>query len=185
MLDEMIVDADLCIKLGSSEKYCFLLDVLPIIAKKIFMHSHALGEVVIPYSARKQLSDLVIQGKVLVVNETELDAKERSVFDMAFKQLAAVMIDPRKPNKNKGEVCSLAYAKVKGIPIFATDERDLQPMIDMQFNTGMNDIHCLRIVDIINMAKSGQIDLPRKSAKAIWRISGKNPNDFDSDIWPL
>jgi hypothetical protein len=35
MLEQMIIDADLCIKLGSSEKYHFLLEVLPLIAKKI------------------------------------------------------------------------------------------------------------------------------------------------------
>ena len=31
MLEQMIIDADLCIKLGSSEKYHFLLEVLPLI----------------------------------------------------------------------------------------------------------------------------------------------------------
>lgn len=185
MLEQVIIDADLCIKLGSSGKYHFLLEVIPLIAKKIYMHSQAFGEVMIPISAHCQLADLVSRGKVSVVNETELDPKERTVYDMAYNQLATVMIDPRKPNKNKGEICSLAYAKVKGIPIFATDERDLQPIIDSQLNTGMNDIHCLRIVDIINMAKNGQISLPRKSAKAIWRISGKNKDDFDRFVWPI
>lgn len=185
MLEQMIIDADLCIKLGSSEKYNFLLDVLPLIARKSYMHSHAFGEVRSPKSAHRQLAVLVSQGKVSVVNETELDPKERAVYDMAYNQLAAVMIDPRKPNKNKGETCSLAYAKVKGIPIFATDECDLQPIIDSQLNTGMSDIHCLRIIDIINMAKCGQISLPRKSAKAIWRISGKHKDDFDHSVWPI
>ena len=185
MLEQMIIDADLCIKLGSSEKYPFLLEVLPLVADEIFMHSHAFGEVMIPMSARRQLADLVSQGKVFVVNETELDPKERTIYDMTFNQLAAVMVDPRRPNKNKGEICSLAYAKVKDIPIFATDECDLQPIIDLQLNTGMNDIHCLRIVDIINMARNGEISLPRKSAKAIWVISEKNKDDFDRFVWPI
>ena len=132
MLEQMIIDADLCIKLGGSEKYPFLLEILPLIAKSIYMHSHAFGEVMIPASARGQLADLVSKGKVSVVNETELDPKERAVYDMAYSQLASVMVDPRKPNKNKGEICSLAYAKVKDIPIFATDECDLQPIIDSQ-----------------------------------------------------
>ncbi len=186
MLEQMIIDADLCIKLGSSEKYHFLLEALPLIAKKIYMHSHAFGEVMIPMSAHKQLADLVSQGKVSVVNETELGPQERSIYDMIYNRLAAVMIDPRKPGKNKGETCSLAYAKVKSIPIFATDECNLQPIIDSQLNTGMDDdINCLRIVDIINMAKNGQINLPRKTAKAIWRISGKKNDDFDRYVWPI
>ncbi len=185
MLEQMIIDADLCIKLGSSDKYHFLLEVLPIVAKKIYMHSHAFGEVRNPMSAHRQLVNLVSQGTVFIVNETGLDPKERTVYDMTYNKLAAVMIDPRKPNKNKGETCSLAYAKVKDIPIFATDECDLQPIIDKLLNTGMNDINCLRIIDIINMAKNGQINLPRKSAKAIWVISGKNKDDFDRSVWPI
>lgn len=185
MYERIIVDADICIKLGCSERYPFLKEVLPLLAHKIYMHSHAFGEVLMPESASRQLEDLISQNKVIVVNETELDPRERCIYDMAYNQLADVMIDPRRPNKNKGEVCSLAYAKVKAIPIFATDEWDLQPIIDSQLNTGLNDIRCLRIVDIIYHAKNGDIYLPRKKAKAIWVISGKNKTDFDRLIWPL
>ena len=67
------------------------------------------------------------------------------IVDAAFKNLAMVMIDPRRPNKNRGEACSLAYAKAKGIPVFATDEANLQPIIDSQLNTGIDDITCIRI----------------------------------------
>lgn len=41
MYEKIIVDADLCIKLGGSEKYRFLFEVLPLVSKKIFMHRHA------------------------------------------------------------------------------------------------------------------------------------------------
>ncbi len=58
-------------------------------------------------------------------------------------------------------------------------------IIDKLLNTGMNDIHCLRIIDIINMAKNGQISLSRKSSKLIWVISGKNKDDFDLSVWPI
>jgi len=185
MYEKIIVDADLCIKLGSSEKYLFLKDVLPLLACNIYIHSQAFHEVLFPESARRQLEELISEEKVIVVNETELRPEERCIYDMTYKKLADVMTDPCRPNKNKGEVCSLAYAKVKAIPIFATDERDLQPIIDSQLNTGMNDIHCLRIIDIINLAQNGKINLSRKMAKAIWVISGKNKEDFDSEIWPL
>lgn len=95
------------------------------------------------------------------------------------------MIDPARPNKNKGEVSSLAYAKTAGIPVFATDEMNLQPIIDKKLNTGIDDIHCLRISDIIDMAHSGELNLPRKVCKALWVIAGKNKEVFDRDIWPL
>lgn len=44
MLDRMIVDADFCVKLGGSDKYPFLAEVLPLIASEVYMHSHAFGE---------------------------------------------------------------------------------------------------------------------------------------------
>ena len=89
------------------------------------------------------------------------------------------------PNKNKGEACSLAYAKATGIPVFATDEMDLQPIIDTQLNTGIDDITCLRIVDIIKKAKNGEIDVSRKVCKALWVISGKSKDMFDKTLWPV
>ncbi|KLU60496.1 hypothetical protein CEB3_c33470 [Peptococcaceae bacterium CEB3] len=62
-------------------------------------------------------------------------------------------------------------------------DADLQPIIDSLLNTGINYIRCLRIVDMINMAKCGQINIPRKRAKAIWTISGKSRDDFDRTVW--
>ena len=185
MIKEMIVDADLCIKLGSSEKYRFLYDVLPLVAKKIYMHTHAHGEVMMPSSAVRQLGELVSEGKVELVNESGLGKQDRAIYDAAFKNLAMVMIDPRRPNKNRGEACSLAYAKAKGIPVFATDEANLQPIIDSQLNTGIDDITCIRIVDIIKKAHDKKIDISRKICKALWIVAGKDKNLFDSDIWPI
>ena len=167
MLEKIIVDADFCLKLGGSEKYHFLCEILPLIASEIYMHSHAYGEVLYPPSAKKQLSDLISSGNVKLVDQSTLSTTDRVVYDMSYSALEQTMIDPRKPNKNKGEVCSLAYAKATGIPIFATDESSLQEIIDAKLNTGINDIHCLRIRNVIEMIKDGEISLPRKYAKAV------------------
>lgn len=185
MIEKMIVDADLCIKLGGSDKYRFLYDVLPMVAKKIYMHTHAHSEVMMPYSAVSQLKALVSEGKVELVNESELDAKDRAIYDATYRKLERVMIDPHKPNKNKGETCSLAYAKATGIPYFATDEMNLQPIIDSQLNTGIDDIKCMRIVDIIQTAHDGQISISRKVCKALWIVAGKKKDIFDKEIWPV
>lgn len=185
MIDKIIVDADLCIKLGGSSKYRFLYDILPLISNKIYMHTHALGEVMMPPSAVSQLKELVNEGKIEIVNESGLDAKNRVIFDAAYHSLEGVMIDPNRPNKNKGEVCSLAYAKATGIPVFATDEMNLQPIIDSKLNTGMDDITCIRIVDIIEKAHTGEIDVPRKLCKALWVIAGKKKELFDNSVWPI
>lgn len=185
MIDKMIIDADLCIKLGGHEKYSFLYDVLPLISDKIYMHTHAYGEVLMPSSAVRQLGRLIEDDKVVLVNESKLNGMERAVYDATYKNLEKVMINPKKPNKNKGEVCSLAYAKATGIPVFATDEMNLQPIIDTQLNTGIDDITCIRIVDIIIKARDGEVDVPRKVAKALWLIAGKKKEIFDSEIWPV
>ena len=185
LIEKMIVDADLCIKLGGSNKHRFLYDILPLIAKKVYMHTHAYEEVMMPASAVNQLRKLVSEGKVELVNENNLEKNDRVIYDAAYKNLEKVMIDPRSPNKNKGEVCSLAYAKATGIPVFATDEKNLQPIIDSQLNTGIDDITCIRIVDIIEKAHSGEVEISRKICKALWVVAGKKKEVFDQEIWPV
>ena len=185
MIDKVIIDADLCIKLGGHKKYSFLYDILPQVANEIYMHTHAHGEVLMPSSAVQQLRNLISEKKVFLVNESNLNSKDRAIYNATYQKLEKVMINPKKPNKNKGEVCSLAYAKTTGIPVFATDEKDLQPIIDKQLNTGIDDITCIRIVDIIVMARNGDVDVSRKEAKALWLIAGKNKDVFDSEIWPI
>lgn len=184
MLDKIIVDADLCIKLGRSSKYTFLKELFPLLAKEIFVHTQVKSEVLDPRSAVTQLEDLISSGCVTIVDESKLEPSQKAVFDMTFQQLSNVMLDPEHPRKNKGEVCSLSYAKAVGIPIFATDESKLQIIIDKYLNVGINDITCLRIESIIQMIKSGEINLSRKQAKLIWKIAGKDVSVFDNTVWP-
>lgn len=138
-----------------------------------------------PSSAIQQLNELIAEGKVVLVNECNLKMADKAVYAATYENLAKVMIDPRRPNKNKGEVCSLAYAKATGISVFATDEMNLQPIIDTQLNTGIDDITCIRNVDIIEKAYQGEIAVPRKVCKALWIICGKLKETFDRGIWPL
>lgn len=149
------------------------------------MHTYAHGEVMLPSSAVSQLKELISEEKVMLINESWLDSKKRATYDAAYRNLEKVMIDPTRPNKNKGEVCSLAYAKATGIPVFATDEMNLQPIIDKQLNIGIDDITCIRIVDIITKARYREIKVPRKAAKALWVIAGKKKEIFDTEIWPV
>lgn len=185
MFDKMIIDADLCIKLGGSNKYRYLYDILPLVSAKIYMHTHAYSEVMMPSSAVSQLCDLIKEGKIELVNENSLDSRDRAIFDAAYRNLEKVMIDPHRPNKNKGETCSLAYAKAKGIPVFATDEKNLQPIIDSRLNIGIDDITCIRIVDIVKKACNGEIAISRKVCKALWIVAGKKKEIFDVEIWPV
>ena len=61
-----------------------------------------------PSSAIQQLNELIAEGKVVLVNECNLKMADKAVYAATYENLAKVMIDPRRPNKNKGEVCSLA-----------------------------------------------------------------------------
>ena len=79
----------------------------------------------------------------------------------------------------------MLHLKTLGIPVFATDEANLQPIIDSQLNTGIDDITCIRIVDIIKKARDKEIDIPRKVCKALWLVAGKDKELFDNDIWPV
>lgn len=110
MLDEMIVDADICIKLGGSDKYRFLEQLLPKISRTIYIHKYTRSEVMMPPSAKHQLDTLVSEGQVCVLDEASLTSAELTVYNMAYDTLARVMIDSSRPRKNKGEVCALSMA---------------------------------------------------------------------------
>ena len=183
MVEKIILDADICVKLGGSGKYRMLYDLIPLLAENVYIHKTTYEEIMYPYEAKSQINQLIAEGKVHVVSEYDLEKNDRKVYDMTYDKLYKVMKDPTRAKKNVGEVCALAYAKTKSIPLFATDERDLQPIIDKQLNTGVDDIHCLRIQDIVELSKSGVLSVSRKQAKLIWVISGKDKNTFDN-MWP-
>lgn len=169
-----------------SEKFPFLYDILPLIADKVFIHKIVYDEIRMPQSAKDQVDSLIREGKMKIVDDLQLSPIELSLYFATYKVLAEVMLNPSLPNKNKGEICSLSYAKVKSIPIFATDERDLQNIIDLRLNTGTNDIKCLRLIDLITLFQSGKISgISRKKAKVLWKISNKKIETFDKEIWPI
>ena len=50
----------------------------------------------------------------------------------------------------------------------------------------MNDIICLRIEDVIQRIRLGEISgFKRKEAKVLWRLAGKRTDVFDKDIWAI
>jgi len=184
MVSRLIVDADVCIKLGQSEKYCFLQQILPALSAKVFIHQTVYDEILISASVKKQLNALISRGFLEIIDSDNLSTEEKTIYDATYSLLSAVMMNPHKPRQNHGEVCSLAIAKALSVPVFFTDERDLQPIIDAIMNSGIDDIKCMRIVDVINKIKFGEIEgFNRKQAKAMWVLSGKKKEVFDSDVW--
>lgn len=185
-LKEMIVDADICIKIGNSSKYRYLEKLFPTIADKVYIHRSVYNEIIIPICAKEQIDNLIENGIAEIIDDSSLSVFEKAIYEATFLSLASVMINPQKPNKNHGEVASIAMAKTKSITYFATDEKDLQIIIDEKINTGIDDIHCIRIIDIIKRIKEGTLKgLKRKEAKVLWRLSGKSTDWFDKEIWPI
>lgn len=184
-LNSVIIDADFCIKIGASDRYHYLERVLMELADRVYIHEVVYREILSPVCAKKQLDCLKDQGIVVLLHEKELSPTELLVYQNTYQLLKGAMINPRNPRKNNGEVSSLAMAKTKSIPYFATDEKDLQPIINKHINNGIDDVTCIRIKDIILKIKAGEISgFTRKEAKVLWRLSGKSTEIFDRDIWP-
>ena len=185
-LEKIIVDADFCIKIGASAKYRYLERVLPALADKAYIHKIAYDEIMIPICAKEQIDCLIKQSLLEVIDESSLTSLEKSIYQGIYQSLSKVMMNPTQPRKNQGETCSLAMAKTKSITYFVTDEKNLQPIIDRVLNTGIDNIVCIRIVDVIRRIKSGELEgFIRKEAKAMWRMSGKDASVFDKSIWPI
>ena len=186
-LKAVIVDADFCIKIGGSPKYRYLERLLPEIAESVYMHKTVYEEILYPLCAKEQI-DLLREKNVLsLLDEKELSFIEKKIYEGTYRLLSKAMADPRNKRKNRGEMASLAMAKTKGIPYFATDEMDLQVIIDMLLNTNLDGgIKCIRIKEVIEMIRDGKCDfLKRKEAKVLWVLAGKKKEDFDKEVWPV
>jgi len=55
---QMILDADICIKIGGNSKYRYLEIIFPAIAEKIYMHKAVYDEIMIPACAKEQVDTL-------------------------------------------------------------------------------------------------------------------------------
>lgn len=184
--NQILVDADFCIKLGCSDSYPYLTKMLQLLADVALIHETVYNEIRQSTSAKRQIKSLLDSGTLKIVSEAVLPVQEQLLYHATFKLLSKRMIDPRYPRKNLGEVSSLAYAKTMDIAIFATDEMHLQTIVDELLNTELHKITCLRIIDIIQAIKARKIQLlQRKDAKLLWIISAKIKEAFDPKIWPL
>lgn len=193
---EIILDADMCIKLGGFESINVLEIIIPQLTNKAYIHKYVYeDEILTPKSARMQIQNLVKSGIIKIVHEEELNSLEKNIFYATTQILQSVMIGVKKEGKNWGEVLSLAMAKTKEIPIFMSDERDLQELIDFHLNTGNDsNIKVFRLKNLIEWIKTTpECNLKRSFTKAVWATANaKNKSDvqkrkkiFDEELWTL
>lgn len=186
---KVILDADICLKLGAHTSYDFLENLLPAISDKIYMHKVVLDEIKYPHEIKVKITKMVADGKIEVLDESQLGKVDKILYLGALENLKKVMVDPRdlRESKNLGEASSLAMAKILKIPYFCTDEKNLQNIVDKNLNQGTEyDISCVRIIDIIKKIRNNEIEgFNRKKAKGLWTTAGYPKEIFDEKLWPL
>ena len=116
-LNKIIIDADFCIKVGASPKYRYLEKMLPVLAEKVYVHKITYDEIMAPLSAKDQLDALISQGILEVIDETILNASEKTVYSSVYQSLAKVMIFVLKIKSGELKGFNRKETKVLLIPV--------------------------------------------------------------------
>lgn len=186
--EKIILDTDICIKIGNYEKVKFLEMVIPRIAEKAYMHRYVYqNELLTPKNAKVQIDNLIKDNIIEILAEDKLDSLDKRIYEDTKGKLKKYMIGTKEEGKNWGEVLSLSMAKTLNIPYFVSDEANIQPIIEKHLNVGTEyDIKVVRIEHIVKWIKENkECDISRKTAKALWRSCGKDNNEFDRVIWNI
>ncbi len=193
MLDNAILDADFCIRIGSFKSIKLLERIIPVIVKQAYIHQYVYNdEILIPANAKEQIKVLVNNGQVKIIDDNSFTGTDKILFNATKDKLKRVMTGTQEKGKNWGEVLSLASAKVLGITILMSDESILQNIIDKHLNTGNSyDIKVFRVINVIEWIRDNQgCGISRKIAKAIWVASDKSrviqekSKELFDKIWP-
>ncbi|MFL0251149.1 hypothetical protein ACJDT4_12000 [Clostridium neuense] len=185
-IKKLIIDADICIKIGWIKNISLIEMLIPAITEKAYMHRYVYeDEILTPKNAKMQINNLINVGIIEILDEECLGVLDRKIYEDTKDILKWAMIGTKEKGKNWGEVLSLSMAKVFGIPYFMSDERELQGIIDSYLSTGSNeDIKVIRVKDLIVWIKDNpECGLNRKLAKVLWIGTGKNKKEFDDFIW--
>lgn len=66
--DKIIVDADVCIKLGKISSRNYIELVLPLLSDNLYIHQYVYNEIHWPQHATTQVNTLLKDGRILVVD---------------------------------------------------------------------------------------------------------------------
>lgn len=184
--EKLIIDADICIKIGWIQNIPLIEKLIPAITEEAYIHRYVYeDEILTPKNAKTQIDNLINLGIIEILDEDNLEVIDRKVYEDTKNILKWSMIGTKERGKNWGEVLSLSMAKVLSIPYFMSDERELQGIIDSYLSTSSsNDIKVIRVKDLIAWIKDNpECGLNRKMAKVLWVGTGKNKKEFDEFIW--
>lgn len=189
-LKQVILDADMCIKIGAYEnrQFKFIEMIIPKITEKAYLYKYVYNhEILNPKNSKIQVDNLIKDGIIQILDEDILGVIDRNAYDASVEKLSKYMITSDRPSKNLGEVKSISMAKIKGIPYFMSDEGHLQPIIDKYINLGIaSDVTVFRMQDIILWIKTNpQSGINRKTAKILWRVTVGTMDFFNNKLWKL
>ena len=101
MFEKIIIDTDICIKLGSSGKYPFLQQLIPHLSMMSYIHQCVYDEIMMTASIKEQLRNLIASGVLEVVDSNSLTSSEIVVYNALYNKLSRVMMNPDNPRKTK------------------------------------------------------------------------------------
>ena len=80
--EKVILDTDICIKIGNYEKVKFLEMLIPKIVEKAYMHKYVYeNELLTPKNAKVQIDNLIKCGTIEILDEDKLDKLEKLIYD--------------------------------------------------------------------------------------------------------
>jgi len=173
LFEKIILDADICIKLGGLERVPdTLYRVVSPITEKSYIHQYVNEEEVL--TKRNQLERLISENIVEVLNPDVvlIEGTMKNIYAETKRKLFKDLVGEEEPRvkrgKNFGEVHSLAISKALSIPVFMSDEGNLQPIVNRLLNTGLDDITVFRLRNIILwMKENPECGFNNQDAKAI------------------
>ena len=174
LFEKIILDADICIKLSGLERVSdAFYRVISQITEKAYIDQYINEEEVL--TKRNQLERLISEKIVEVLNPDTIlnDVTMKDVYTQTKRNLYKEFVGEEEPKvkrgKNFGEVHSLAIAKALRIPVFMSDEGQLQPIVNRLLNTGLDDITVFRLKNIILwMKENPECGFNIQEAKAIF-----------------
>lgn len=195
--EKALLDADFSFKLGQLTNMNVIEDYIGELVGIIYMHRHIYErEILTPRSVKEQIDRLIAKGKAEIVDLSTLSSPlEKSLYHEMVTLLKSADADTEELGKNWGETVSLAYAKVRDIPYFLSDEKSLQAIADEYLNTDVeHSITIIRLKDFILALK--ELGYKRKECQLIWLVANFDParkeqsrewskKAFNKELWPL
>lgn len=126
-----------------------------------------------------ELSDKIYIHKA-VYDEIMVPACAKEQIDSLIQSGVLEVLDEEKLESVEKIVYESTYQSLAAVMIHPGKP------IDRILNTGVDNIICVRIEDVIQKIKNNEIrGFKRKEAKVLWRLAGKRTDVFDKSIWPI